>query len=389
MLYKNIKLLSIFNFLIGFSLFAPLAIIYFSKVSGSFTLGASIFGITMLSSAIFEIPTGVLSDKVGRKYTIILGSWARVLAFVFYALGFSYWWLVVGAILEGISRSFYSGNNDALLYDTLADNNRTSDYQEFQGKTSSTEQLAMGLSALLGGLIANFSFSYLMWLSVIAQIAMLIISYMFIEPKSRKIVDTNTYTHIKEAVSLFIHNKKLRLLSLASILGYSTSELGWQFKSAFIVTVWPIWAIGISRMLPSFGASLSFYFSGKLIKRFKEINIILFDSVYGKLISFISLIFPSIFSPILMSTPSFLFGVTTVAENTLMQREFTDHQRATMSSLNSLGGSIGFAIMSLILGGLADVMGPAKALIVLTIIGMPTIYLYWIIFRNDKRMQFN
>ena len=186
-------------------------------------------------------------------------------------------------------------------------------------------------------------------------------------------------------MSLFIHNKKLRLLSIASILGYSTSELGWQFKSAFIVTVWPIWAIGISRMLPSFGASLSFYFSGKLIKRFKEINIILFDSVYGKLISFISLIFPSVFSPILMSTPSFLFGVTTVAENTLMQREFTDHQRATMSSLNSLGGSIGFAIMSLVLGGLADAMGPAKALIFLTVIGLPTIYLYWIIFRNDKR----
>ena len=389
MLYKNIKLLSIFNFLIGFSLFAPLAIIYFTKVSGSFTLGASIFGITMLSSAIFEIPTGVLSDKVGRKYTIILGSWARVLAFVFYALGFSYWWLVVGAILEGVSRSFYSGNNDAFLYDTLADNKRIDDYQEFQGRVSSTEQLAMGLSALLGGLIANFSFTYLMWFSVAAQVGMLVISYMFTEPKSRKVIDSNTYTHVKEAVSLFIHNKKLRLLSIASILGYSTSELGWQFKSAFIVTVWPIWAIGISRMLPSFGASLSFYFSGKLIKRFKEINIILFDSIYGKLISFISLIFPSIFSPILMSTPSFLFGVTTVAENTLMQREFTDHQRATMSSLNSFGGSIGFAIMSLILGGLADVIGPAKALIALTIIGMPTIYLYWIIFRNDKRMQFN
>jgi uncharacterized membrane-anchored protein YitT (DUF2179 family) len=51
---KNIRLLSIFNLLIGFSLFAPLAIIYFAKVSGSFVLGTSIFGIIMLSSAIFE-----------------------------------------------------------------------------------------------------------------------------------------------------------------------------------------------------------------------------------------------------------------------------------------------------------------------------------------------
>lgn len=88
---KNVRLLSIFNFLIGFSLFAPLAIIYFSRVSGSFTLGASVFGITMLASAIFEVPTGIWSDKVGRKQTIILGSWARVIAFILYAIGLSYW----------------------------------------------------------------------------------------------------------------------------------------------------------------------------------------------------------------------------------------------------------------------------------------------------------
>lgn len=159
---KNVHLLSIFNFLIGFSLFAPLAIIYFSKVSGSFTLGASIFGITMLASAIFEVPTGIWSDKVGRKQTIILGSWARVIAFVLYAVGLSYWWLVAGAIFEGLSRSFYSGNNDAFLYDTLADSGKEKDFHEYQGKVSSTEQLAMGIAALLGGIIANFSFTYLL-----------------------------------------------------------------------------------------------------------------------------------------------------------------------------------------------------------------------------------
>lgn len=389
MLRKNIKLLKIFNFLIGFSLFAPIAIIYFSKVSGSYTLGASIFGIIMLSSALFEVPTGVLSDKVGRKITIILGSWARVLAFVFYALGFSYWWLVVGALFEGLSRSFYSGNNNAFLYDALSDENKEDEYQEYQGKTSSPEQLAMGISAGLGGIIANFSFSYLMWLSVVAQIGMLVTSYLFIEPKSRKSIDTNTYTHIKEAIVLFVKNKKLRLLSIASIYGYSISEVGWEFKSAFIATVWPVWAIGLYRMISSFGASLSFYFSGKLIRKFKEVNILLFESIYSKTIGLLSLAFPSVFSPFAMSTTSLLFGVSSVAESTLMQKEFTDHQRATMSSLNSFGGSIGFAIMTVVLGGLADSIGPAKALLVTSIIGIPTIFMYWVIFKNDRKQVAN
>lgn len=380
----NVRLLSVFNFLIGFSLFAPLAIIYFSKIAGSFTLGTSILGIITLSSAIFEVPTGVWSDKVGRKNTIILGSWARVLAFVLYAIGLSYWWLVAGAILEGMSRAFYSGNNDAFLYDTLADDNRQEDYHEFQGKVSSTEQLSMGISAVIGGFIASFSFIYLMWFSVLAQVAMLVVSYFFVEPKSRKKLDTNIYAHVGEAIKLFVQNKKLRLLSLASIISYSISELKWEFTSAFVATVWPVWAIGISRMLPSFGASVSFFFSGKLIRKFKAVNILLFDSVYGKVISLISLAFPSVFSPLLMSTPSLLYGVGTVAQKTLMQHEFTDHQRATMSSLNSLAGSAGFAVMSLVLGRLADALGPAKALIILTVIGLPVIYLYWLLFDKSR-----
>ncbi len=386
MFRKNIRLLSIFNFLIGFSLFAPLAIIYFSKVSGSFTLGTSVFGIIMLSSAIFEVPTGIWSDKVGRKYTVVLGSWARVAAFIFYAIGLSYWWLVVGAILEGLSRALYSGNNDALLYDTLADEQKQDSYDEFQGKVSSTEQFAMGISAILSGLIAIFSFHYLLWFSVLIQISLLAVSCFLIEPRSRTKKDTNVYAHIKEAIHLFINNKKLRLLSLASILSYSISELKWEFNSAFVATVWPVWAIGISKTLPSFGASLSFYFSGKLIRKFKAVKILLFSSIYGKIVNLFSLIFPTVFSPLIMSTTSFLHGVDSIAEKTLMQHEFSDHQRATMSSLNSLGGSIGFAMMSLVLGGLADAFGPAKALVVLTIVSLPVVFLYWIIFKNEKNL---
>lgn len=384
---KNIRLLKIFNFLIGFSLFAPLAIIYFSRVSGSYTLGASIFGIIMLASAIFEVPTGIWSDRVGRKGIIILGSWARVAAFILYAVGLSYWWLVAGAILEGLSRAFYSGNNDAFLHDTPANDGMEEEYDEYLGKTSSTEQFAMGLSALLGGIIANFSYTYLLWLSIIPQIGMLVVSYRFIEPSSKTKSNINIYAHLKEAIRLFIHNKKLRLLAIISMLSYSIGEIKWEFSSAFTALVWPVWAIGISRMLPSFGASLSFYYSGKIIRKFGEVKILLFESVMGKIVSFIAYGIPTIFSPIILSATSLLYGVGSISKNTLLQKEFTDHQRATMSSLNSLGGSVGFAIMSLVLGGLADAMGPAKALIILTILSLPVTYLYYLLFKNDRKVK--
>src|SRR4030067_3210164 len=132
-IHKNIKLLTWFNFFTDFKLYAPIAIIYFAKVSGSFALGMSIFSIAMVSSALFEIPTGIFSDRIGRRRTVILGALAAVLYSGFYAIGISFWFLAAGAVFEGLSRAFYSRNNDALLYDSLKESGNEQHYDEYLG----------------------------------------------------------------------------------------------------------------------------------------------------------------------------------------------------------------------------------------------------------------
>src|SRR5690348_13401937 len=99
-IHKNIRLLGWFNFLLDFRLYGPIIILYFTQVSGSFALGMSVFSITMLASAIFEVPTGVFSDKIGRKKTIVCGSIASVISVALYAVGGTYGMLVAGAIFE-------------------------------------------------------------------------------------------------------------------------------------------------------------------------------------------------------------------------------------------------------------------------------------------------
>jgi MFS family permease len=113
----NIRLLTWFNFFLDFRPYGPIAIIYFAQVTGSFALGLSIFALTSLSASLFEVPTGVLSDKMGRKNTIVTGAIVSTLAITWYAFGQSFWPLVIGAVLEGVAISFFSGNNEALLYD--------------------------------------------------------------------------------------------------------------------------------------------------------------------------------------------------------------------------------------------------------------------------------
>jgi len=373
-LEKNIKLLKWHSFFTDFTLWAPLAIIYFSKISGSYTLGLSIFSITMISSAIFELPTGFISDKYGRVKTLIFGAAAFVVSGIFYAVGLNYFILVIGAVFEGLGRSFYSGNNHALLYDNLNEAKKIEDFSEHSGKISSMSQTALAISGFFGGFIAYFSFPLLMWLSVIPQIICFVLGLNLVEVKLVSDESENIFIHIKQAFKNFVSNFKLRLISFYDIIDFGLGEASFQFRSAFIATLWPVWAIGISRVLSNIGAAFSFHFSGRVIKRFSNIKFLIFKSLSNKVIDIISVGFPSIFSPALMSATSLTYGAGTVAKQKLLQDQFTHDQRATMGSLNSLFGSVFFAIFAVFLGLLADKFGPKNALLIEIILSFSTLF---------------
>jgi MFS family permease len=382
MFHKNIKILTWFNFFSDFKLYAPIAIIYFAKITGSYALGMSIFSIAMISSALLEIPTGVISDRVGRRKTVILGAIASVLYAVFYAIGESFWILAIGAVLEGLSISFYSGNNDALLHDTLAETKHEHQYDEFLGRVSAMFQAALGISAVLGGFLAQWSFPLIMWLSVIPQIICLYLSTILIEPKLQKHESSNIYAHLKDAYKNFISNKKLRLLSFSHIIGYGFGEASYQFQSAFYNTLWPLWAISLAKTISNIGATLSFHYSGRIIKRFGGIQTIMAGNIHGRIVNIIATAFPTIISPLLMASTSFFYGATSVAKNSLMQKEFKSEQRATMGSLNSFAGSIFFGIFAFLLGFTADQISPANALLIINILLFINIWIYWKLFKH-------
>lgn len=383
-LHRNIRLLGWFNLMTEFRFYGPIMILYFAQVSGSFALGMSVFSVTMLASSLFEVPTGIFSDRIGRKRTVVAGAIVGVASVTFYAIGGSYGTLLVGGILEGLARAFFSGNNDALLHDTLAESGQRDDFQEYLGRISSMYQIALAISAVLGGIIASFSYSAVFWLSVIPQVLGLFISLRLVEPRQHTPVSGNIYVHLREAFFNTIRNRRLRTLSWASILGYALSESSWLFQSAFIQTLWPTWAIGLAQMLSNVGAAISFYLSGRLIRRFGEFKILIGDILYSRAVNVIALVFPGVLSPLLMTTTALSFGAKIVAVGGLMQREFTDEQRATMGSLTAFAGNIAFAICSTLLGLLADRVGPANALLVTTLLGLGTLWLYRQVFSEKN-----
>ena len=76
-----------------------------------------------------------------------------------------------------------------------------------------------------------------------------------------------------------------------------------------------------------------------------------------------------------MATPAFTYGAYEVSKNVLMQREYTEEQRATMSSMTSFFGSLFYGAFALLMGLIADQYGPAKSLIMAQICMLYVLYI--------------
>lgn len=379
---RNIRLISWLNFCTDFIFFAPVAILYFAHVTGSYALGMSIFSVAYVSSAIFEVPTGIVSDLVGRKKTTLLGALCAVLCVIFYALGGSYWVLMLGSLFQGLSRAFYSGNNDALLHDTLREIGKENEYHTYLGKTGSMFQFALAVAAVLGGFMAARSYSLVMWASVVPQIGALLISINLVEPKKINTESANVLSHLFASLKYFQQSRKLRLLSIVSALRFGLGESGYLLRSAFVAGIWPLWAIGVASSLANIGAALSYYFSGRFIDKFKPFHILNFEIISNRMVNFIALLFPTIVSPALLTASSLTFGVGSVALGSLLQKEFSQKQRATMGSINSLFGNILFGVCSVLVGVLADRTDARTALIVINVLLFAPLFFYRKIFRD-------
>lgn len=361
---RNVRLLALFNFFTDLKFYSAVLIIYFVKVTHSFTLAMSLFSVAVVSSALFEIPTGIFSDLIGRKKTVVLGTISAIFSAVLYALGSNYWILFLGAVLEGLSNAWYSGNNDALLHNSLKKANNHHLFDEYLGKTKSFSQAALMFGSVIGGIIAFWSFSVIMWLSVIPQIICIFIAFFIIEPKIVQKESTNIFSHLHLSSLTLWKNKRLRLLSIRYIISEGIGEANFQFRSAFINTLWPIWAIGFSKAISYFGAVISLWFSSKMIKKIGIYKVLIIYDIFNRTINVFSVLISNIFSPILMSLTSILYGPGSIAANTLRQQEYSENQRATMESLNSLMANVLFGVFAITLGFIADKIGAGKAYLI-------------------------
>jgi MFS family permease len=221
-----------------------------------------------ISIVLFEIPTGYIADKLGRKKTLFLSAGIACLGWFFYSFSTSFLQFVFVEVILGIAFSFLSGTDSSLLYETLVECGKEQLYSKYQGKQNSFRHWAEAISAFLGGILVNFvSFRALFLLSSLSVFIAFVLCFWIKEPKREpyKHPRGTFYGMYKIARFVFLKSKIVKFVaplmamcSLATMLGVWFYQPMWQDMQM------PVWLFGFLWALISLPAGIAGHFAHEI-----------------------------------------------------------------------------------------------------------------------------
>jgi len=136
------KLVAIVSFFGQLYFFVPVMTPYLLGKGLSLAQIAGMQTILMVTQLVMELPTGVLADRLGHRRSYQIAMLMAVTGEVVTLLANTYPHFIAGQVVAGTGFAFASGSVDALVYESLPPENRTTGMQRAKGQIGSAMQLA-------------------------------------------------------------------------------------------------------------------------------------------------------------------------------------------------------------------------------------------------------
>lgn len=359
-----------FSFFTGFHFFSAVLTPFFTDWGG-ITLAAAQLLQSWFTFNIFllEIPTGVLADHIGRKYSLVLGCVAVVIATLIYGSIPNFYVFALGETFFALSVAFISGADQALVYDALKDMGEHDQATSVFGKSRTWHLAGILIAAPVGSVIAaNLGINAPMTLTAIPALIATMIALTIPETKSQTQKEKQSMLSIlKSGFAPILKNPQILKTTLnMSIVALSAYAVIWRYQlvlesidipilyygafHAFLVAVEAIVALNFKNLTRLFGS----------LGRFAGF------SALATAASFIIVsLWPNLFTLALLLIFAGGFGLTRIDLLNANLNHFIDSaQRATSLSSISMIRRLALTIFNPIMGLLTDFSLPVSLFVI-------------------------
>ncbi|PXA67215.1 MFS transporter [Cryobacterium arcticum] len=339
---------------------------------------------------IFEIPTGVVADTVGRKASYLLGTITLSVTTALYWLLWLWqspfvWWAIVSLLL-GLGFTFFSGAVEAWLVDALTSTGYTGSLEAVFGRGLVVTGIAMFAGSVLGGVLAqatNLGVPFL----VRAGVLVVMFVYAFVVMKDLGFVPDHsqgplkaTRTVLTESIDHGLKRRSVRYMILSAPFASGVGIYAFYALQPYLLELYGDPSAYSIAGLAAAILSLAQIAGGVLAPRIRTLFAKRTSTVIGaSLLSVITLValgLNSLFwlAIVLLMVWGFVFAVAEPVRQAYLNDMIPSKQRATVLSFDSLFGSLGGVFIQPALGRSADAWGYGTSLVLgglVELVGIP------------------
>jgi len=351
---SNIRLFYAYIFLNRLEMWLPVTVLFVTGKGVSLAKYTILDAMWYASTLAFEVPTGAVTDRYGKKISLLIAALLQSLSLFILAFGNTFLAMLISYVLWGFGASFETGTNDAFIYDSLKQMDREGDYRKVRGRIATLSFLAGACGSILAGYLGGIRLALPIVLT--ASIALLLcpLILLFKEPTVSDAREPSYLLHIKESVHYVLdHRLALLLILYSSILAtavWGLHDFYQPLLRSFDISVERIGLLYLTfRLSSAAGASLS----DRVYKGVGRVSIYLLPLCFTLAVLGMGfLVTPWVIGFILVIY--FIEGLYYPILNALLNRNIPSGKRATIISLGSVLDCLAGCVAYPALGRIAD-----------------------------------
>jgi MFS family permease len=354
-LERNLKLIPIHEALASSMVSLPIFVL-FTRDNFGVSGALQIASLTYLFIVLLEVPSGWMSDWLGRVPTLSVAAAASVVGQACFLLGGDrFAVIIVGQFFVSAGYAFISGTDVSFHFDSLEALGRGAEYAQRQARVSGLSYMTRAGSAIVGGLLGLVDLRLAFAVALVVALATFAVTRMFYEPPSGEVHADPFVSQIGQCL------KYLRDGFMAWLFFYGIALVVLEHVAVTLVQPWLTEALGkqpddlgatpllsgVMFAVVAFVGALAARGSATAGERFGTVavlvalGIISAAIVTGMALSYSLLVLALILFRSVQGAAAPVLISAAVAPRT------QQHHRATLLSLNSLAGRLAYGALLL------------------------------------------